>query len=463
MSTKNAKIEAEEGVNENFSWDTQADDMDFFGTSGKAATAVKPKSVDEVIKQVVTEDDDFEVEDEETTKVDEKKKPAKVKAKAAKAETEEDEIELNSEEEDNPEESDFTFGQPKAEPKKKTEVPAKKEGKEKVKPEADDEEDEEENEEDQKAGKEDDETEPESDQKFFGTLAKEMKEKGIFEHAKFPEGKEELGELEEEEFFEMQNQEVEGRVQETFEAFFEELDEEGAAFLKFKKDGGRSQDFINVFGSSPVPDFEGGYNPEDESHRQEVIESYLYLVDKMDDEEVKDRLEWLKENGKEKAFADKYYNKLVEIDTAQKTALLKGQEAAAKKREADTKKFNQALFELLDKTEQVGQIKITKEDKKRLGNIITKPSVKVGKNKYVPEFNYKLGQILKAETPEAKQTLLLLAKLVDNGFDFTDIAVKAETKVAQKVKSKLRDSKNGVKPSSSGNYSKKSLSDFFNE
>lgn len=459
MSTKNANIDQDDVSNTGFSWDTDTDDTEFFGTGGKTP-AVKPKTVAEIVKEVVTENDDFEVETEEVTTVDEKKKPAKVKGKAKS-----EEAEINFEEEGEVEDSDFTFGQDTKQPaKKKPESPAKKEAKEKIKPEADEEEETEEegDEEDEVPHnpKPKEEEEEVSDGKFFFTQAKEMIEKGKFHHVKLPEGKEELTD---DEYFDLQDEEIEGRVTETFEAFFEELDEEGVDFLKFKRDGGRSADFISIYGNSPVPDFEGGYNAEDEGHRQEVIESYLFLVDKMDAEEVKDRLEWLKENGKEKAYADKYYNKLVEIDTAQKTALLQGQAAAAKKKEAETKKFNTALYELLDKTEQVGQIKITKEDKKKLGNLITKPSVRVGKNKYVPEFHHKLGQILKGETPEAKQTLLLLAKLVDNNFDFTDIAVKAETKVAQKVKSKLRDSKNGVKPSSSGNYTKRSLSDFFNE
>lgn len=450
MSTKNTFIEEEDGVNANFSWDTEVSDSDFFGTGGKTATPAKVKTVDEIVKEVVTEDDDFEVEEAEAPKA----KPAKVKAKA-KGETE-----ISSEEEDELEDEDFTFGEETKQPaKEKPKAPAKKEAKEKVKPEAEDTEEEDEEEEEDKVPHKPEvgEAEEVSDGKFFFTQAKEMIEKGKFHHVKLPEDKEELSE---DEYFDLNDQEIEGRVTETFEAFFEELDEEGVDFLKFKRDGGRSQDFISIYGNSPVPDFEGGYNAENEGHRQEVIESYLFLVDKMDAEEVKDRLEWLKENGKEKAYSDKYYNKLVEIDTAQKTALLQGQAAAAKKKEAEAKKFNAAMAELLDKTEQVGQLKITKEDKKKLGNFFTKPSVRVGKNKYVPEFNYKLGQILKAETPEAKQTLLLLGKLVDNGFDFTDIITKAETKAAKAVKSKLKDSKNGVKPSSSGNYTKRSLADF---
>jgi hypothetical protein len=56
----------------------------------------------------------------------------------------------------------------------------------------------------------------------------------------------------------------------------------------------------------------------------------------------------------------------------------------------------------------------------------------------------------------------LLAKLVESDFDTKDLVTKVESEVVSKVKSNLKNIKNGVKPSSSGQHNnKKSLSDFF--
>lgn len=434
---------------ENFTWDN-AGSGDFFGVPGSGVSdKEKATSMEEVIKQV-TEDDD---EDEGVTKIEDKsktktkKEEVKPKVKAKKEDKEEDEEEDEEDDEKEPtffeeekeEEDDEDEEEEDEKPKEKKEKIKKEEGKEKTKkkPEVE-----------------------ETDGKFYLTLASELKEKGVFQNIELEEGKEELTE---EEFFALQDEEVESRVNETFEAFAEEMDDDGKDFIKFKKNGGRTADFTAIYVNSPVPDFgDKDFDPSSESHRKIVIETYLTLVEKMDDEELSDRLEWLKENGKDKAFSEKYYNKLVEIDTAQKAALLEKQEGIAKKREENSKKFVKVISEALNKVENVGKFRITKEDKKKLVELITKPTVKVGKNQYIPSFNSKLGSILKADTPEAINKLILLAKLVENDFDIKDVVTKVESEVVTKVKSKLRDSKNGVKPSSSGQYEKKTLSDFFN-
>jgi len=92
-------------------------------------------------------------------------------------------------------------------------------------------------------------------------------------------------------------------------------------------------------------------------------------------------------------------------------------------------------------------------------NFITKPTVKVGKNKYITEFQAELGEIFKGEG-ENKKKLLLLAKLVKSQFDVKDLIEETKTKVVKDAKSKLQQSRTGVRPSTSGGNNKKSLSDF---
>jgi hypothetical protein len=445
---------------EDFNWDTPNTES-FFGVAGTEVEEAKPESVDSVIKQVIGDDDD---EDDEITEINKKnkaelkaKEKEKTKAKDTTKKKAEEKEEGEDGEEDEGEEAEFFQDGAEDEEDEDAEEDGDedknktKEKKEKIKPE----------DKDKKVEKS--KAKPEAaktDGEFFKQLTVEMKERGFFQTVEIPEDKEEL---EEDEFFELADQEIEGRINETFEAFFEEMDEDGKDFLKFKKNGGRSIDFINVYANSPVPDFDGDFDSSNDTHKAVVIETYLSLVEKMDAEEIKDRMDWIKENGKDKNYAEKYYGKLQEIDLAQKTALLKQQEENNKKRDEVIKKFNKSIGEAITKADVVGNFKFTKEDKKKLPDFITKPTVKIGKNKYIPAFNSKLGEILKADTPEAQEKFLLLAKLIENNFNVAELATKAETKVTQKIKSKLRDVKNGVKPSSSGSYTRKSLSDFFNE
>jgi len=62
-----------------------------------------------------------------------------------------------------------------------------------------------------------------TDDKFFNVLAKNLKEKGVFGFVEVPEDTD----LTEDEFIQLQDDEVEARVSDTFEGFFEELDDDG--------------------------------------------------------------------------------------------------------------------------------------------------------------------------------------------------------------------------------------------
>lgn len=338
---------------------------------------------------------------------------------------------------------------------------AKKEAAKKKDEEEEEAEEEEEVEEVKEKGKKDKEEKPEDkeegDDKFYTTLASELKEKGIFQNIELKEGEE----VTEEKFFELQDAEVEARVEETFQAFFEELDEDGKRFLKFKKDGGKTADFFASFNTPEVDLTE--FDVDDEEQRTKVLVHYLTKVEKLEPEDLKDRLAWLKEGGKEKSYAKKYAEAMEAESQAIQEQLLKRQAKAAKDKEESAKVFGESLKATLEKTETVGVFSFTPADQKELAAYITKPSVKIGKNKYIPAFQAEIAEIFKAEDEESQKKLLLLAKLVKTKFDTKDLATETKTKVVSKVKSKLKEAKTGVKPASAGGFAKRSISDFFDE
>lgn len=304
-----------------------------------------------------------------------------------------------------------------------------------------------------KEGKEDDTKPGDVDDKFYTTLASELKEKGIFQNVEIKEGEE----IDEDKFFELQDSEIESRVEETFEAFFEEMDEDGKAFLKFKKAGGSTQEFMQVYQNTFSID---GVNLDEDKEQDLILTHYMRTVDAMDEDEITDRIDWLKENGKKKAFAEKYLNKLKDIDTERKTAIATRAEQISKQKEKSSKKFNEDLDKELNSTQSVGSFNFEKVDKKGLMNFITKPTVKVGKNKYITEFQAELGEIFKGEG-ENRKKLLLLAKLVKTQFDVKDLIAETKTNVVKDAKSKLQGARTGVRPATSGGANRKSLSDFF--
>lgn len=302
----------------------------------------------------------------------------------------------------------------------------------------------------------DEEGDENEDSKFYTTLASELKERDVFQNIELEEGEE----IDEEKFFELQEKEVEARVQEAFEGFAESLDEDAKAFIQFKKNGGSTQDFFKVYGDAGSINLEAIDISEDEG-QDAIIKLYAKSYEGLDEDEISDKIDWLEENGKKEAYAKRYASKLKEEDAKRKELLMEQHTLAMKEREKATTKFQNNLEKELQQVEEVGSFKFNKTDKKELFSYITKPSVKVGKNKYVTQFQSDLSDTFKAEGEESRQKLLLLAKLLKSNFDVKDLVESTKTKVVREAKSKLQQAKLGVKPSSSGRSTKKSMADYF--
>lgn len=422
----------QEGSLANFAFDN-VDNAAFFGQGGDDTEDEDETS--EVIKAVTTEDDDEELEDVFKNS-GKPKAPSKEKAKTdkAKQEPEDEEIEVEDDE-------DWSFGEDEKKPNAAKEKP-------KAKPEKA------EQPTGKSAEKEEETTTISGD---FADLALDLKDKGTFQFAKIAEGEE----VDEDRLHSLIDEEVEGRVDETFEGFFEEMDDDGKAFLKFKRNGGHTADFLRIY-AQPSLGIEA-FDKENKDQVKKVIRHYLAVVKGEEDtEEIESQIEYLEENGRAKTTAEKYFNKIQEHEATERAALLAKQQQANESREEGIKAFNKDFKETLKATDEFKGFKFSAEDKKKLDDSVLKPTVKVGKNKFIPKFNYQLTEILRAGTPEARQKLLLLAKLVDSDFDMSDFATKVKSTVVKDAKSRLAQSRTGsVRPSSSGNHTgKKSLADF---
>jgi hypothetical protein len=275
-----------------------------------------------------------------------------------------------------------------------------------------------------------------------------MKEQGIFQNIELPEGEE----LTQEKFIELQDGEVESRVDEAFEGFFSELDGDAAAFLKHKKEGGSTEDFFKVYSqttSTPEGDLD------DETYQEKLARHYYKSVDGEESEDIDDKIQWLKDTGKLEKYAQKFDTKLKENDKKSKKDLQKATLDASKAADEGKKAFVDSVQEALDNIEQVDNFKFTEKSKKSLFPFITKPTVKVGKNKYVTGMQSKLQTALK--TPDK---MLILAQLLENDFDLSGIVADSVTQNTKKLKKDIQRQKSGVKPTGSGRVTKKrSLSD----
>lgn len=305
----------------------------------------------------------------------------------------------------------------------------------------------------EKEEEDDDPDDPEVEDDFYTGLALDLKEKGIFQNIKLEKNKV----LTEDEFFELHEQELDSRVDEVFEGFFEALDNDGKDYLKWKKNGGDTRIFLTKY-LAPTFDLES-FDEDNKNQVERVIDHYLRVTEKLDEDELADRKKFIEESGKSKAKAKSYFNILKKSDDDRKKAMMKAVEDRVKQTDADAKQFSAEVEDALKEAEQIGSWSITAKDKKELNPYITKPTVKTGKNTFLPPFEAELHRILNPKTDKDMNDLLLLAKMVKNKFSTEDLATKVETEKTREIKSRIK--RTGVKPTSGTASKARSLADVF--
>lgn len=279
-----------------------------------------------------------------------------------------------------------------------------------------------------------------------------FKDQGIIKHMDLEE---DLEDLDEEGFKDLLYQDYEEEVNSRIEQWAtQELDEDAQAFIKFKKNGGRTDEFFKAFSKS-TGSLTG--NIEDEKFQDKVIKKQLQDED-WDDEEIQDRLDHLSRLGKKQTVAEKYYSKIRQNQQKEADTLLKRQEEYRKQIEDNKQKFKSTVKETLNTTQEVKGIKITAKDRAFLFNFITKEDQVVG-DRQVTGFQRAITEVI--QNPEK---MLLLAKLLSTDFDMQDFEKRANLNQTKKIKENL-ESRKGFRPSSTnkgGLGGGQSLSDLWN-
>lgn len=263
-----------------------------------------------------------------------------------------------------------------------------------------------------------------------------FREKGILKHVELDEGVEDL---DEETFTDLVNQDYEEEVSSRIEQWAtQELDEDAQAFIKFKKNGGSTEDFFRAMAKNS----EGlNGNIEDENFQDKLIRRQLQMED-WDEEEIQARIDHLTKVDKKQSVAEKYYNRIKLDQKKRSEELIKRQQEFKEQAEKSREMFRTNVKETLNSTQEVKGIKITTKDKSSLFNFITKEDQLVG-DRYVTGFQRAI-----TEAVQDPEKMVLLAKLLSTGFDMTDLEKKAKIKETQKIKESL-ESRSGIRPGTS--------------
>lgn len=281
----------------------------------------------------------------------------------------------------------------------------------------------------------------------YSSVYKLLKEKGIISV-----NVEDETEFNEETFADVIEQEIEAGLDETIKAFMNDLDDDGKAFLKFKKEGGDTKQFFKFYSEvSQIPTPTIG----DSKSEEKFLKYYYKAYEDLDDEDIEDKIEFLKETGKLTKYAQKYHENVEDEIEQNREEAIKKQQQYQLQQEEHKKQYVKELKGLIDDVDNIKDWSITQKDKKVLHGYMTRASVKVSENQYLTQFQNDLQQVFKD-----KEKTILLAKIIGNDFDLTDLKEKAKTEMIRETKSKLTSSK--TSPISNKGSRNKGLSDYFN-
>ena len=275
---------------------------------------------------------------------------------------------------------------------------------------------------------------------FYTDVYKDLKETGIFKHVEIEEDEE----IDADRLYELQQEEIEAEVGARLESWAnEDLDEDAQAFIKFKLQGGNTADFFKTYQNNSQITLG---DIEDENYQDQLIR-YQLQKEGWDKDEIEDRLEYLTDSNKKSKFAEKYYSKLEKEIEQEKQNLNKQAEEQRQKAKLQEEEFKNSIKETLDSNTEIKGLKISDKDKGTILNFLTKKDQKIDNNTNITGFQRKLSEVFKDPNK-----IVLLAKLVNDDFDFSQLEKSSVTKKTKEVKRNI-ENRQSMRPSGSGSSS----------
>ena len=278
-----------------------------------------------------------------------------------------------------------------------------------------------------------------ADGSIYEDVYKDLKEAGIFKHVELEDGEE----LDADRLYELQQEEIEAEVTSRLDAWAsQELDEDAKAFIKFKIQGGDTSEFFKTYQSTSEITLG---DIEDEDYQDSLIR-YQLQKEGWDRDEIEDRLEFLTESNKKSKFAERYHDRLIKEQEKEKQALVKQAEEQKARARQQEEQFKTSIKETLDTNKEINGIKFSDKDKNGLINFLTKKE-KLEDGRVITGFQRKLS-----ESFSDPKKIALLAKILNDDFDFSSFEKSAITKKTKEIKRNI-EQRQSMRPSGSGSSS----------
>jgi hypothetical protein len=270
---------------------------------------------------------------------------------------------------------------------------------------------------------EEEEESDETDLEPLKVFASELQEKNLLNLPEDWDGNEET-------LFEAYEQTLEERALNIVKNVYKVEDPKVDGVLRFIKDGGNIEDYINLYSETNWVDVD----IEDEDNATALVKTYLSSVKNLEDEEVDSLVEGYKEKGKIFNQASKIQADLKVFREKQEEGLIKSQQEYARIQREEYAKSVNKIRETIQKGKSEN-IVIAKNQKNNLEDFIFSPQeIRNDKGEVVGKAT-KFKQVLNTYLSDPEKMVALAYKLYEGLSDKSD-----KIEVASKEKSKLAES-----------------------
>lgn len=241
------------------------------------------------------------------------------------------------------------------------------------------------------------------------------------------------GEVDEETLLDLVQQETESYVQEaltaTFESWKQKLPSNVMGLVQHTFNGGDADEYMKTWNETPLQLFDIGT----ESGQESFLRFYYKTTEGLEGEELDDKMDYHIDRGNVETAAKRFYQKLANERDKKLEALAKQQVEAKAQAERQSLERKQKLAQGMSKVKEFAGYQFPEGEKTVLVRYATRPVLVDGK----PFSSGLAADLYEALSDPSK--VLLLSKLVKNGFDTSFIEAKGKTKAVKAVKKVLQE------------------------
>ena len=264
---------------------------------------------------------------------------------------------------------------------------------------------------------------------IYNDVYNDFRKEGILKHVEIEEGEK----LDAASFYELQQQEYDAEVEEKIKDWVSDLDDDAKQFIKFKREGGNTADFFNFHSKNKEFDVSGDID--DEDYQDYIIRNKL-KKDDWDDDVIEDTLRTLSDNGQKYKQAEKFLGKLQKEEEVKKESLFKDLEQKKVYEKQQEAAFNTNLKNVIKETNEINGFRFETRDKEDLYNFLVVQKHKTSSTTGITDFQKSLSEAL-----NDINKVLMIAKLLKNDFNMSDIEKNIKNKSVKEIKSNLEQRK----------------------